>query len=211
MKKLFLILLTAFAIGASTTMQAQEKAKTWTLQVGAGYTQTDRLNDAFATGFYAGKRLFNVLELGATFNASLQHDPYYSYSTTDINSTTNDYSFQLSQIVGEEWTRQEFGSAFSFTGVVGFSPTKLIWKDTRHDLVLGVQLGASYKQTHSVYFDANNSRIVVTTFADTYFAYGPRLAYEYKISDTLGVGITASYDMSPIEMFTTLATFNVHF
>ena len=38
MKKSFLILLAAFAIGASTTMQAQEKAKTWTLQVGAGYT-----------------------------------------------------------------------------------------------------------------------------------------------------------------------------
>lgn len=192
-------------------MQAQEKAKTWTLQVGAGYTQTERLNDAFATGFYAGKRLFNVLELGASVNASLRQSPYYSYTYAQANALDNYYYIHASQIEGENWLSQQFGSAFSFTGVVGFSPTRLIWKNTRHDLVLGAQVGASYKQAHFVLRNVEMASVNVWTFADTYFAYGPRLAYEYKISDTLGVGITASYDMSPIEMFTTLATFNVHF
>lgn len=211
MKRSLLIILIAFTIGLSTSIQAQNKAKTWTVQVGAGYAETERLGDAFASGFYVGKRLFNALELGVSVNASLKQDPYYSYTYASANALDNYYYIHASQIEGENWKWQYFGSAFSFTGVVGFSPTKLIWKNTRHDLVLGVQVGAAYKQAHFVLRNVEMSHINVWTFADTYFSYAPRLAYEYKISDTLGVGVTASYDLSPIELFTTLATFNVHF
>ncbi|WP_373818369.1 hypothetical protein [Porphyromonas loveana] len=211
MKRSLLIILIAFSIGLSTSIQAQNKVKTWTVQVGAGYTVTERLGDAFASGFYVGKRLFNVLELGVSVNASLTQDPYYSFSYADAMPNSSYYFIQATQVEGEEWTQVEFGSAFSFTGVVGFSPTRLIWKNTRHDLVLGAQIGSAYKQHHWVYRNVPDSHIVVSTFANTSFSYGPRLAYEYKISDTLGVGVTASYDLSSIELFTTLATFNVHF
>lgn len=185
MKKLFLILLAAFAIGASTTMQAQEKAKTWTLQVGAGYTMTERLNDAFATGFYAGKRLFNVLELGVSVNVSLKQSPYYSFSYADAMPNSSYYYLSAWQLDGEEWTQVNYGTAYAFTGVIGFSPTRLIWKNTRHDLVLGVQLGTSGKHGHWVYRNVPDMHIVVSTYGNSSFAYGPRLAYEYRISNTL--------------------------
>lgn len=62
MNKKVLLLIAVLLCGIGSEAVAQEKSKTWTLQAGIGYGQTEYLGDAFASGFYVGKRLANVMK-----------------------------------------------------------------------------------------------------------------------------------------------------
>ncbi|OWP32659.1 hypothetical protein CBG53_03900 [Porphyromonas gingivalis] len=94
--------------------------------------------------------------------------------------------------------------------VAGFSPIKLIWKNSRHDLVLAGQAGLSYKNNNYLYMDVDNKHAMARTYANGKFSLGARMAYEYRISNALGAGATATYEFGG-EVFAALATFNVHF
>lgn len=209
MNKKVLLLTAVLLCGIGSEAVAQEKSKTWTLQAGIGYGQTEYLGDAFASGFYVGKRLANVIEVGFTMYNLLSQKTEYGFSYAEATALPYHY-LEVAQYEDATWKSLNSGSSTSFMAVAGFSPIKLIWKNSRHDLVLAGQAGLSYKNNNYLYMDVDNKHAMARTYANGKFSLGARMAYEYRISNTLGAGATATYEFGG-EVFAALATFNVHF
>ena len=209
MNKKVLLLIAVLLCGIGSEAVAQEKSKTWTLQAGIGYGQTEYLGDAFASGFYVGKRLANVIEVGFTMYNLLSQKTEYGFSYAEATALPYHY-LEVAQYEDATWKSLNSGSSTSYMAVAGFSPIKLIWKNSRHDLVLAGQAGLSYKHANYLYRDEDKMHVLVRTYSHAKLSYGARLAYEYRISNTLGAGATATYDFEH-EILAALATFNVHF
>lgn len=209
MNKKVLLLIAVLLCGISNEAVAQEKSKTWTLQAGIGYGETEYVGEAFASGFYVGKRFVDAIEVGFTVYNLKSQDLERAHSYAEATDLPY-YYIHVTQYGDATWKRLQAGSATAYMAVAGFSPIKLIWKNSRHDLVLAGQAGLSYKHAHYLYRDVDKMHVLVWTYSNAKLSYGARLAYEYRISNTLGAGATASYDFEH-EILTALATFNVHF
>ena len=208
MKKSLFTPLVALLLGASSLVQAQEDNKSWTLQTGFAYGYSSNSGSAFSTALYAGKRLSEVLELGVSLDLTLRQGKLYDHTITHVNDIPNN---PLGSLTTNSWfNRYTRGSSISYAGIVGFSPTKLIWKNTRHDLVVGLQMGALHQQYHHLNINnEGNPQAHVWTGTNTYLMYGPRIAYEYRISNTLGAGLVYFHDFNDRGSSAHL-TFNVH-
>ena len=158
MNKKVLLLIAVLLCGIGSEAVAQEKSKTWTLQAGIGYGQTEYLGDAFASGFYVGKRLANVIEVGFTMYNLLSQKTEYGFSYAEATALPYHY-LEVAQYEDATWKSLNSGSSTSFMAVAGFSPIKLIWKNSRHDLVLAGQAGLSYKNNNYLYMDVDNSML----------------------------------------------------
>ena len=209
MNKKVLLLIAVLLCGIGSEAVAQEKSKTWTLQAGIGYGDTEYVGQSFASGFYVGKRFVDAIEVGFTVYNLLRQDREYGFSYAEATDLPY-YYIHITQYEDATWKRLEAGSATSYMAVAGFSPIKLIWKNSRHDLVLSGQAGLSYKHANYLYRDEDKMHVLVRTYSHAKLSYGARLAYEYRISNTLGAGATATYDFEH-EILAALATFNVHF
>ena len=138
MNKKVLLLIAVLLCGIGSEAVAQEKSKTWTLQAGIGYGDTEYVGQSFASGFYVGKRFVDAIEVGFTVYNLLRQDREYGFSYAEATDLPY-YYIHITQYEDATWKRLEAGSATSYMAVAGFSPIKLIWKNSRHDLVLPVR------------------------------------------------------------------------
>ncbi|WP_304295955.1 hypothetical protein [Porphyromonas gulae] len=203
-----LLLLVVLLYGIAAPLAAQDVIRPWSLQAGAGYSDTQNIPGGFTYGFYLGKRMGSFLEVGLSmYNSTRQTaNNADSYASNDT-----DGSFQVNiSSPNEKWSFFDAGSANCYMVVVGVNPLQLFWQNSPHNLLLAAQAGLSNKHNiHFIYGD-KGAKVNIYTNSNTYIGYGARVSYEYRILKSVGAGAAMMYDHGN-KMLTAMATLTTHF
>lgn len=202
----FLLILFSGAIVSAQSLRTHK----WVISagIGLGDAEASGLGMGLATGAYVGYRV-GVFELGVAFQN-------FSKQTTGNGAKMGmsiDYNSEKPQhtsISIYEGTPQSFysGSSHSLNLVAGIDPLTFIEGNDHHRLVLGFMagVGSSIKANYYAQAPLYGSRVVTRGP----LSWGGKLAYEYLLTERIGIGLWAMYDR-PLDSFHALATINVHF
>lgn len=204
-----LLIIAALLCMTGSHVSAQDIGKPWSMQIGAGYSETDNVPGSFTYGFYLGHRIGSVLEVGISmYNATRQSSrDTYSYASNENEGTLN---VTVTPDNNETWTFFDSGSANCYMAVVGFSPMRMLFHNSDHDLVIAAQVGLSNKHNIRFAYLNQESNVNIYTNSMTRLGYGARVAYQYYLSKTIGAGATAIYDNGN-KMLTAMATLTARF
>ena len=90
--KRMLLLLVVLLYGIAGRLAAQDVIRPWSLQVGAGYSDTENIPGGFTYGFYLGKRMGSFLEVGLSMYNSTRPT---ANNADSVASNEGDGSFQV--------------------------------------------------------------------------------------------------------------------
>lgn len=208
MKRVFIAL--AIILSSATFYHSQAQVNhnsEWVMSVGLGYSSGETYEHGFAQGAGIAYR-YNIFEFGFSFRHGFVQTP----SSTKVHGLAFtqkgvSQSLQISQDK-EGYFNYDSGHTTSLDLSIGVNPLKLIEGNERHNLIVSFigGIGARNKS----YLTDSEKGLTIETEQGTFWSYGPRVAYEYMLTDMIGLGLSATYD-SGQSNFYGLVNLSVHF
>lgn len=208
MKK-FLLFFAVLFLGISS-LSGQKNNRPWVIQVSAGYSDTENIPGSFTYGFYLGKRIGNIFEVGISMHNATRQG---SRNTHSYASNAGEVVIQdnFSSSGDDEWMFYDAGSANCYMAVAGVRPLSMLFEKSKHELLIAAQVGLSNKHNiHYVYNGVDRGTVNLYANSETHLGYGGRISYEYNIYNAVGIGGTVIYDRGN-RMLTAMVALTAHF
>lgn len=171
---------------------AQTSSLEWKVSLGIGLSGSESMPLGFAKGVQVSYDT-NVFEFGL----SLHHASSQTLSTIKrhglgFHINGQDASVQISQ--GGKDSRNEHNSAntSSINLFAGIDILKVFKVKSRHGLILGA-LGGIGLYDSSFIINNSEGKTIDVRYGGLW-SYGTKVAYEYMITERVGVGFSATYD-----------------
>lgn len=189
---LLTILLTLVAIQTQGA-KAQEVPLRWKASLGAGVSSSEAMSIGFAK---AAQVTYNVSAF--EFGLSLHHATSQTLSTTKRHGQAwhlkdQNTSIQISQADKDHNKKQHSANTSSVNLYAGVNLVKLFTPSSKHSAVLGVLGGIGLYDSSKM--SSNGENMSIDLLYGSLWSYGARAAYEYMITERVGAGLSATYDL----------------
>lgn len=186
----------------------QNASNRWKVSVGMGLSASEAMNLGFAKGAQVSYTL-----KGFEFGLSMHHATSQTLSSTKRHAlgfhlAGQNASIQVSQGSKDGRIKQCSANTSSINLFAGINLLKLFKVEGRHSVILGAVGGIGLSDSS---FSISNSEGKTIDFRyGSMWSYGAKASYECMITERVGVGLSATYDV-PQENFYGLANLIVRF
>lgn len=189
---LLTMLLTLVAIQTQGA-KAQEVPLRWKASLGAGVSSSEAMSIGFAK---AAQVTYNVSVF--EFGLSLHHATSQTLSTAKRHGQAwhlkdQNSSIQISQADKDHNKKQHSANTSSVNLYAGVNLVKLFTPSSKHSAVLGVLGGIGLYDSSKM--SSNGENMSIDLLYGSLWSYGARAAYEYMITERVGAGLSATYDL----------------
>ncbi len=189
---LLTMLLTLVAVQVQET-KAQEAPLRWKASLGAGASSSEAMSIGFAK---AAQVTYSVSAF--EFGLSLHHTTSQTLSTTKRHGQAwhlkdQNSSIQISQADKDHNKEQHSANTSSVNLYAGVNFVKLFTPSSKHSAVLGVLGGIGLYDSSKM--SSNGEDMSIDLLYGSLWSYGARAAYEYMITERVGAGLSATYDL----------------
>lgn len=189
---LLTMLLTLVAIQVQET-KAQEAPLRWKASLGAGVSSSEAMSIGFAK---AAQVTYSVSAF--EFGLALHHATSQTLSTTKRHGQAwhlkdQNSSIQISQADKDHNKEQHSANTSSVSLYAGVNLVKLFTPSSKHSAVLGVLGGIGLYDSSKM--SSNGKDMSIDLLYGSLWSYGARVAYEYMITERVGAGLSATYDL----------------